>query len=165
VNEIQMIRAQLENERERTGAVAQACSAAAIEALHEAGLAYLRCVLGWFDERDERLRELYARRPIGERDSSLETLLAESRGGRQALDRLESASRGGRQEPWQVLSRFLAGPWKTRQEAIGRALASGLRVADWRTVAGIDADSMLEERRLYAQVRRHLPAGAATAGL
>jgi hypothetical protein len=181
VNEIQLIRSQLNAERERAVAIAQACARApagatppspvgdaAIAAFHEAGLAYLTRVLAWFDERDQRLKELYARLPADDPDRrSLERIVTDGGSGRDAVGRLNgNGSRARRHEHWQEFSRFLSGPWKTRRDAIDRLLSSNLRVADWRTVAGIDADSILEERRLYAQVRPHLPPGAAaTAGL
>jgi hypothetical protein len=179
VNEIQLIRAQLDTERDRAGAVVQACARAlasadlptpaagsAIAAFHRAALAYLTRVLTGFDARDQRLREVCVHLTVDDpdRSHSLEKVLAEGSSGREALARLESAV--DRQELWQELSRFVTGPWKTRRDAIDRALASRLRVADWRAIAGVDADSILEERRLYAQVRQHLPPGmAATAGL
>jgi hypothetical protein len=176
VNEIQLIRAQLDTERDRACAVAQACAGAlasanpptpvgeaAIGAFHQAALAYLTRVLAWFDERDQRLRELNAQRPADDSDRSLEKMLAEAGSAGAALERLEAAVGSS---AWQEFSRFVNGPWRMRRDAIDRALASSLRVADWRAVARVDADSILEERRLYAQVRQHLPPGAAaTAGL
>jgi hypothetical protein len=178
LNEIHLIRSQLGIERERTGAVAQACAGAlagadprafaagsALAEFHQAGVEYLACVLAWFDERDRRLRELYARRPADDPERrSVDKMLAGGGNSLEALERLESVA--GVPERWQEFSRFFAGPWQTRRDAIDRILSSGLRVADWRVIAGIDADSILEERRRYARFRQHLPAAmAATAGL
>ena len=58
MNEIRLIRVQLATERLHVGAVATACAAAWSGAadLRAAGSDYLLCVLGWFDERDGRLR-------------------------------------------------------------------------------------------------------------
>lgn len=173
MNEIQLIRAQLDAERDRAGAIAEACARALASAdapsgadgaaaggLHRAGLAYLRRVLEWFDERDQRLQKLFAQLPVGGPD--LGQILARGGSGREALERLGSGAR----EHWQEFSRFMRGPWKMRRDAIDRMLASGLRVADWRAVAAIDADSILEERHLFAQVRPHLsPRTPATGGL
>jgi hypothetical protein len=186
VNEIQLIRSQLDAERERAAAVAHACAAAlagagpqslasasALEEFRQASVAYLACVLGGFVERDRRLGELYARRPADDPERrSVETLLAGAGSSREALERLEraaghsagapdDASHRGRQERWQDLARFFSGPWKARREAIEQRLAPNPRVADWRVVAGMDADSILEERHRYARVRQHLPAGTA----
>jgi len=38
-------------------------------------------------------------------------------------------------------------------------LATNSRATDWRTFGGIDADSILEERRRYAQVCARVPPG------
>jgi hypothetical protein len=177
VNEIHHIRSQLNAERDRAIAIAEACARApagadppgpvanaAIAAFHEASLAYLARVLAWFDQRDQRMNELYARLPVDDPDRrSLERMDDDGGSGREAVRRLEGSRRP---ERWQEFFRFLTGAWKTRRDAIDRLLSSNLRVADWRTVAGMDADSILEERGLYAQVRQHLPPGsAAAAGL
>lgn len=186
MNEIHLIRTQLRAERERVGAVARACAAAlagtdpqtlapgsAPEELRQASAEYLACVLEWFEARDERLRELYARRPSADPERrSVEKMLGGGGSSREALERLERAagraasetddSSGSRQElRWQELARFIAGPWTGRREAIERALSSNPRVADWRAIGGIDADSILDERRRYARVRQHLPPGTA----
>jgi hypothetical protein len=190
VNEIHLIRSQLRVECDRAGAVAQACAGAlagadpqalaagsALAELHQAGVEYLACVLAWFDERDRRLRDLYARRPADDPGRrSVEKMLTGGGNSLEALERLESvagnpagengdASRS-RHERWQKFSRFFTGPWKAQRDAIDQLLSSSPRVADWRVVAGINADSILEERRRYARFRQRLPAGtAATAGL
>jgi hypothetical protein len=186
VNEIQLIRSQLSAERERATAVAHACAAvlagagpqnlpsgATLEEFRLASVEYLACVLGGFVERDRRLGEVYARLPADDPERrSVERILAGGGSSREALERLERAagnsaggsdggSRRGREERWRDFARFLSGPWKARREALEQRLASNPRVADWRAVGGMDADSILEERRRYARVRPHLPAGAA----
>jgi hypothetical protein len=186
VNEIQLIRSQLGVERDRAGAVALACArahtladtqslGAGLAAFRDASVEYLACVLAWFDARDQRLRQLYARLPVDDPDRrSVEQMLAESGSSREALERLERvagnpAGESGYgvhsrpEERWQEFSRFVAGPWRARRDALERLLSSRPRAADWRAVAGIDADSIVEERRRYAQVRQHLPEGAAAA--
>lgn len=156
MNEAQLIRGQLGVERERAAAVAQACaSVSGSEGFRRACLEYLTCVLAWFEGRDQRLGERYAQLPADDPDRhSVERILAAGGSSREALEPLER----GR---WQDAARFLAGPWTARREAIEQTLASNPRVADWRAIAGLDADSLLEERRLYAHVREHLPAGTA----
>jgi hypothetical protein len=191
VNEIQLIRSQLGAERDRACAVAGACAGAlagadaqrltsgsALAGFHQAGVEYLTCVLAWFDERDQRLRQLYARLPDDDPDRrAVERILAGGGGSREALERLKSVaantasengdrSRSGGHERWQEISRFLAGPWKAQRDAIEQMLSSHPRVGHWRAVAGVNADSILEERRRYACFRQHLPQGrAAPAGL
>ncbi len=188
MNEIQLIRSQLNAERERAAAVARACAAAlagadpqavagsaVLEEFRDACVDYLGCVLAGFGGRDQRLRELYARRPAGDPDrQALEHVLAGGGSSGEALERLESAvlrapgaagheSRSRGQERWQEFARFFAGPWDTRREAIDQMLSANPRVADWRVIGGIDADSILEERRRYQRVRQHLPPGAVAA--
>ena len=162
MNEIQLILRQLSAESERARAVVQACAADPAGAgpqFRETSVEYLSCVLAWFEERDRRLGELYARRPADDPDRrSVERTLDDAGSSREALERLERV--GGR-EGWQDLASFVAGPWTGRREAIGRVLAANARVVDWRLVGGIDADSILEERRRYARFRQHLPPGTA----
>jgi hypothetical protein len=165
VNEIQLILRQLRAERERAVAIARACAAAephspapgrpTLEEFRQASVEYLACVLAWFEERDQRLGERYAQLPSDDPDRrAVERILTGSGGSREALGQLEH----GR---WQEAARLLAGPWTARREALEERLAANPRVADWRAVGGLTADSILEERRRYARVRPLLPAGAA----
>lgn len=166
MNEIQLLRNQLAVERRRVREVASACAAAlaapappngaALQALGEACAEYLRCVTGWFDQRDERLGELYARLPAG--DAGRRSLEALSPGGSgpAALGTIAAAAAGG---AWAALAQSIDGEWDARRGAIEALLASNPRVADWRAIAGIDADSIRQERVLYARVCAALPAG------
>jgi hypothetical protein len=111
-------------------------------------------VLGWFEARDARLGELATR--LGAQDarcSAFAEILAREGSSTEAL-RLLGGSGG------QALPHFLCGPWRARREAIEALLASDARAADWRTITGIDADSILAERALFARVAAALPAGA-----
>jgi hypothetical protein len=164
VNEFQLILHQLRAERERAVAIARACATAepqspgagpTLEEFRQAGVEYLACVLAWFEERDQRLGERYALRPSDDPDRrAVERILSGGGGSREALGQLEH----GR---WQEAVRLLAGPWQARREAVEEQLAANPRIADWRAVGGLTADSILEERRRYARVRPLLPAGAA----
>jgi hypothetical protein len=160
VNEIELLRSQLATERSRVREIAGACAAAACaapavpagaasEALRLACTEYLGCVLDWFDERDARLGDLV--------DPAALAALGSGGRGREALERL--AAHGGAPEGWQALAQFIDGPWDARRRAVERLLAANPRVADWRTYAGIDADSICRERALYARCRAALPAG------
>lgn len=166
MNEIELLRNQLATERRHVREVASACAAAhrkapaagaALEPLRAACTEYLGCLLGWFDQRDERLGELCARVPAG--DAGRGTIAAlELRGrGREALEGL--AQRGLAQESSQGLAQYINGAWDARRGAIEAALAANARVADWRAFGAIDADSMYRERALYARVRAALPEG------
>jgi hypothetical protein len=53
--------------------------------------------------------------------------------------------------------------WSARRDAIDALLAASPRTTDWRLIAGIDADSILEERQRYARVSAALPGGASLA--
>jgi hypothetical protein len=167
MNEIQLLRDQLAAERRHVREVASACAAAcraepapaggaALVALAEACRDYLECVLAWFDQRDARLAELYARLPGGAEGEARGALDLSGR-GRDALDGLRAA--GTAHEDWAALARFVNGAWDTRRSAIEALLATSVRVADWRAVSGIDADTIYEERALYSRVRAALPAG------
>ena len=151
MNEIELLRAQLAIERRHVREVAACGAAAAPEAWRQVCAEYLECVLGWFDERDARLLELYARRPPGDADRRAVAALAAGGGGRAALERLAAAeaAHGG----WRDLERFIHGPWDARRAAVEALLATNQRVADWRAFGGIDADTIGRERALYARCR------------
>ena len=149
MNEIQLLRAQLNGERRRVREVAAACAAAlgggaagTPDALTQAGTAYLACVLGWFEARDARL-------PSG--------AVLDQGSTREALALLSAA--GATPAAWRALALFIEGAWDERRGAIDTLLAADGSVADWRTWAGIDADSICLERALYGQARAALPAG------
>jgi hypothetical protein len=179
MNEIELIRAQLAAERSHAGAVAGACAVALERAepgvptsgsplaeFRQACVEYLVCVLAWFEERDQRLADLWHTRlaPGDPERRSLDDLLGGHGRSREALERLaaalESAGHGPRQS-WQEFATFFNGVWSARRAALDALMEPLARTADWRQVAGIDADSILEERARYARVRATLPAGAA----
>jgi len=170
MNEIELLRNQLATERRHVRAITSACAAAlvsapsapgeaALEALCGACGEYLGCVLDWFDRRDARLAELYARRPSADAGSTVLAALNLPGRGREALEKLRA--RDPAPESWQALARFIHGPWDARRGAIEALLASNQRVADWRVFGGVDADSVCHERALYARVRAALPSGTA----
>jgi hypothetical protein len=148
VNEIQLIRAQLGTECLHTSAVASACAAAGSDAadLRAAGADYLRHVLGSFQARDQRLGELLRARPglvdEGER-RGLEAALAQPGGSDEVLGKLTATIN------WQALAQFIGTAWGGRRDAIDALMTTLTRPADWRAIAGIDADSILEERRRF----------------
>ena len=170
MNEIELLRNQLAAERRHVREVASACAAAhtgarpapgdaALEAFRGACAEYLGCVLDWFDRRDARLGELYARHSPADAGQRALAALGMAGRGREALEELEA--RGPAGGSWQALSRFIHGPWDARRGAIEALLASNQRIADWRVFGGIDADSVCHERALYARVRAVLPSGSA----
>ena len=149
MNEIELLRRQLADERRHVREVASACAAASLAAAtalagdmpaawQRACSAYLECVLGWFDERDARLPDRTALAALGPTHRE-----------RKALERAA----------WQDLAQLINGPWDERRAAIDALLATNPRVADWRALSRIDADSIRRERELYARCRAALPAG------
>ena len=175
MNEIQLIRQQLALERQHVGAVANACatlagsaaSGASIEGLGQFSRAcvdYLACVLAWFEERDQRLAELLsARSPAAEPPRQVvEEALARGGRSRETLAKLEAAcaaSGSARQKAWREFGEYFNSTWSARRDALDALLATNSRVSDWRTLGGIDADSILEERRRYALVQAQAPPG------
>lgn len=177
MNEIQLIRQQLAVERQHASAVANACANALsrLEAksvpggsplgeFQQACVDYLVSVLARFEERDQRLAELSQRRR-----PALEEALARRGRSREALEKLEAAlgaaagapAHAAVQKHWHDFAQFFNSVWSARRDAIDEQLARDTSTADWRLIGGIDADSILEERRRYARVAATVPAGEA----
>ena len=179
MNEVEEIRRQLALERSHAGAVANACAALmqgdaaavatgdSLAPFRQVCVEYLACVLAWFEERDQRLSDLLEVRsgatPSARR--TLEDALARPGRSREALAKLEAAcagsasDRSGGQQGWREFAEYFNAVWSTRRDALDALLGADSRVSDWRTVGGIDADSILEERRRYAQVCARAPPG------
>jgi hypothetical protein len=168
VNEIQLIRAQLDTERLHVNAVAKACAAApgaaqgrvalagpALAQLRAAATDYLLCVLGWFEARDQRLIELLGARAGGDEPArhALQTVLAQPGSSQEALV-LHTNAAG-----WPAWAQFIEEVWDPRRQAIDASMGEITRPADWRALAGIDADSILDERRRFERVRAACPPG------
>lgn len=187
MNETEIIRQQLATERQHASAVANACASAlgraAPEALgggsplvqfRQACVDYLVWDLARFEERDQRLAEVWhARLPSGHSArSAVDEALSRPGRSREALARLEAALAEplapspprGAQKSWQEFVQFFNTVWSARRDAIEALLARHAHIGDWRLVGGIDADSILEERRRYQRVSATLPPGASLAG-
>ena len=178
MNEVQLIRSQLALERAHAAAVANAWATAlqgdaAAEPASDtqglfrgAGVEYLACVLAWFEERDQRLLDLVQAR-FGSSDPlrrAFEEVLARPGRSREALTKLELACAGSaapdpraRERGWREFAEYFNGAWSTRRDALDALLAANSRPTDWRTLGGIDADSILEERRRHALVVAQAP--------
>jgi len=182
MNEVGLIRHQLALERVHVGAVANACANAmqgdagtvasgdSLGQFRRACIDYLACVLAWFEERDQRLAELLqARSPVADpARHALEEALARRGRSRETLAKLEAAcaastapTGSARQQAWREFGDYFDTAWSARRDAIDALLGAHSRVSDWRTLGGIDADSILEERRRYARVHAQAPPGAA----
>jgi hypothetical protein len=180
MNELQHIRNQLALERAHVGAVANACATAlhtdagagatgdALEPFRRACVDYLAEALAWFEERDQRLGDLLEAR-FGTTDparGAFAEVLARPGRSRDALAKLEAACGAGaartaaaRQQGWREFAEYFNGAWSARRDALDALLSSNTRASDWRALGGIDADSILEERRRYAVVSAQLPPG------
>jgi len=166
MNELGLIRAQLAAERRHAAVVADAgagvfaargADSAALEDFRQACVDYLVCVLAWFEERDRRLAQLaHGQPPEHPARAPVEAALARPGRSREALERLEAALAGA---PWAEFARFFHDVWSTRRDALDALLAANASVGQWRALAGIDADTILEERARYARVRAVAPAG------
>ena len=180
MNEVELIRHQLALERAHVGAVADACANAmqgatgdlatadSLGNFRRACVEYLACVLAWFEERDQRLTDLLQARFASADPArrALEEMLARQGSSREVLAKLEAAcaditssGSAGRQQQWREFSEFFNGVWSARRDALDALLSTDSRATDWRTFGGIDADSILEERRRYAQVCAQVPSG------
>ena len=182
MNEIQLIRTQLDTEREHAGMVARACAAvlgrggaqppasgSPLEAFRQACVDYLVCVLAWFEERDRRLGALVnGYGPEHPTRDALDEALARRGRSRDALEKLEAAfaQAPGSAAPknlWAEFAHFFDGPWSSRRDALDALLNANPRPGEWRQVSGIDADGILEERARYARIEESLPAGVSLA--
>jgi hypothetical protein len=182
MNEIQLIRAQLDLERAHADTVAGACavalgratpaslaSGAPLETFRQACVDYLVCVLAWFEERDRRLAGLIGQYgPEHPTRDALDAVLARRGRSREALEKLEAAfaaapdaaaAPSGARQPWAEFAQFFSSTWSTRRDALDALLATNSRARDWRLISGVDADSILEERSRYTRVKETLPRG------
>jgi hypothetical protein len=151
VNEIELIRAQLATERAHLRELAAACEQPGDAlARHD----YLRQVLGWFAARDERLaRLLQVAGGVGQdARAALAGALASPGSSHEALQRLPAAGAGSAQQ-WREFAQFVRDAWDSRRQRLEALLAQESATTTWRTVAGIDADSVLEERARYMRAR------------
>ena len=177
MNEIELIRGQLDTERRHAGAVANACAVAlqrpegggvVLDEFRQSCVDYLVCVLARFEERDQRLGDLasgcFSREEPARR--TLDEALTRPGRSRETLERLAAAvagsatADGSSRASWREFAHHFNSLWSTRRDAVDTLLALNPRVGDWRAFAGIDADSILEERHLYTRVGERLPPGA-----
>jgi hypothetical protein len=176
MNEVELIRNQLALERAHVGAVANACANAmqgdagavatddSLGQFRRACVEYLACVLAWFEERDQRLTDLLQTRSPSTDPTrrALEEVLARRGRSREVLAKLEAAcaataASSSRRQGWREFAEYFNGVWSKRRDALDALLATNSRATDWRTFGGIDADSILEERRRHAQVCAQVP--------
>lgn len=175
MNEIELIRTQLNVERQHAAAVARACAEAlgapsstvdSIEPFRAAGVEYLAWILSRFEEREQVFRDLVRKRFTAEdpHRRAVEAALTQPGSNREALSRLETAL-GERTASegesaalrWSEFLHFISGPWSIRRDEIDQLFQVQAKVVDWRTVSGIDADSIVDERHRWARVKTTMP--------
>ncbi len=167
MNELELIRNQLRAERTRVTRVALACaSPQATAAFRQSCVEYLVFVLTRFEERDQMLADQYRARsaPSDPTRRQLEEIMSRSGTSREALAKLEVALKDSgptSNRHWSDFGGFFVGPWRTRRDALDALQEHNSRVADWRAVSFVDADSIMEERTRYARVEPDLSARAA----
>lgn len=173
MNEVELIRAQLSVERQHAAAVSHALAASAesrvtdrtassVDAFRQAGVDYLVWTLTRFEAREQAFRDLLQARftPEDAHRRAAEAAFALEGTSRDALAKLASALNARSDAAlWTDYLRYFSGAWSTRRDELERVFESQAKVTDWRTVSGIDADSIFEERGRYARVRATLPAG------
>lgn len=164
MNELELIRNQLRAERTHVIEVARACAApGTTEAFRQACVEYLVFVLTRFEERDQMLAEQYRARPAptdNPRRHELDEILSRPGTSREALTKLEAALHGEGTSAgsglWSEFGRFFEGPWRARRDAVDALRERNARVADWRAISFVDADSIVEERTRYARIQPSL---------
>lgn len=183
MNESEFVRGQLATERIHAAQVANACASLfgasgatpqAHTAFREAGVQYLVWVLSRFEQRDQLLAERagqaesasgHTRQPAA--SIELGALAGRAGSSREALTRLEqalAAAAPAAGAAWQDFAQYFNTTWRPRHEAIERHLAQQPRIAGWRALCALDADSILEERARYTQVAERLPPGVTLVG-
>ena len=170
MNEVQLIRAQLGLERQHAAEVVRLLAdgskrLAAAEAFQQAAVDYLAWILSRFEERDQVFHDLLRKRFATEDPNrrAVETALALPGSSREALTKLETALGGANDSAWTDFLRLFSSAWSDRREEIDGLFERQAKVTDWRTVSGIDADSIVDERARYAGVKATLPAETSTA--
>ncbi len=138
MNELELLRDQLDTEMRHFSAVSCACS----EILQKSGggnEAFVRACLEYLAFAAERLQ--------GERDPELTQALRSA----QALTGAAAASH------WQRFAALLERQLQTRRAAVKAARERGATIAEWRALARLDADSIVREREQYQLLRRAQP--------
>jgi hypothetical protein len=183
-NEVELIRAQLATERRHAALVAGAFvraleeeSAAVLEGLElsafcQTCVEYLSWVLNRFEARERSLVSFCHSQDGGAGQRELLEILGRPGTSREALERLETALEGSLegaegeqgiaasvQGSWSDFARFVGSAWRARTEAVDEVFGRTATAAEWRSMASIDAVSILDERSRFARVQAAAPPG------
>jgi len=178
MNEVELIRRQLGVERQHAADVSRACATALVaassqgpdglallEAYRQASVDYLVWILSRFEEREQVFQDLLRSRLAADDPDrrAVEAAFTLPGTSREALAKLETAlgATGGTDTAarWTEFLRFFSSAWSPRRDEIDRLFERQAKIADWRTVSDIDADSIVDERNRYARVKATMPAG------
>jgi hypothetical protein len=138
VNEIDIIRSQLELESQHVAEAAATCATAVEGAPTKISGGLLECA-GYLEWALARL------------DPPAADL------ARAKLKAAHASDPGSATGRWRDFLQFFNAHWHTRLIALDELSARNPPVKEWRATARVDADSMLEERARYALLRKHLP--------
>jgi nucleotidyltransferase/DNA polymerase involved in DNA repair len=142
MNEIEIIRAQLQSERQHVAEISDAFTAALNDTPSSASAEFKQACAHYLEFAITRL---------------------EPDAGRDALAKLQAArnvsalSSLASDEHWRSFLQFFRGQWHAHADALDALFGRNISVKDWRIAAGIDADSIFEERRRYAKVKALRP--------
>lgn len=168
MNELELLRGQLETEMRHFSAVLCACS----EVLQKPGRGseeFLRAGLEYLAFAVERLQgDCDPGDPDPELTQALRSAQAESGApsvsgtppgsGTPPLSGAPPVSGAPAATHWQRFAALLERQLQTRQAAIQAARLRGATIAEWRAVARLDADSIVREREQYQLLRHRRPA-------
>src|SRR5262249_33541282 len=73
--------------------------------------------------------------------AALDDALARPGGSRETLEKLEAALAAGTGTAWREFVQYFHGVWSARRAALDALLGANARIADWRALAGVDADA------------------------
>ena len=142
MNELDLLRGQLDTEMRHFSAVSCACG----EVLQKEGSdadGFLRACLGYLAFAAERLQ--VGRAPDSELTQALRSAQVANGGAAAARQ-------------WPQLGALLERQLQARQAAIRAARQRGATIAEWRALARLDADSIVREREQYQLLRQSRPA-------
>jgi len=138
MNELELLRGQLDTEMRHFSAVSCACS----EILQKScggNQAFVRACLEYLAFAAERLQ--------GERNSELT----------QVLRSAQAATGAAAANHCQRFDALLERQLQIRRAAVKAARERGATIAEWRALARLDADSIVREREQYQLLRRTQP--------
>jgi hypothetical protein len=144
MNEIEIIRAQLNIERQHVAEISDAFAAALNDPPSSTSDELERACADYLEFALTRLE------PDASRDALAKLQAARDGDAPAAVARSSD-------EHWRAFLQFFRSQWRAHADALDALFSRNISVKDWRIAAGVDADSIFEERRRYAQVKALRP--------